>query len=47
MSPECYSRMHSACNCEDACTCICHLRDLLDGDDAQDIYAGEDEETLP
>jgi len=47
MSPACYSRMHGACNCEDACACRCHLRDLLDRDDTRDVYTDEDEETLP
>lgn len=42
ISPECYHRLHNACNCEDACSCQCHLIDaVLDEDQRIDDLEDE------
>jgi hypothetical protein len=41
---ECLHGMHSACQCENACACRCHLRDLLERDEATSMdYEAEAE----
>lgn len=48
-TPECLHGMHSACACENACSCCCHLLDLIERDEAAALAYELDygEECLP